>query len=74
MARRCSQRRRTYARDQVVLEFTQQAGDRVVALAFRRLRHPGKRDQLTWWPLGALNSHVWALAFIEGRGYRERGL
>jgi hypothetical protein len=34
MARRCLQRRRTRAYDQAVLECTQQAGDRVVSLAF----------------------------------------
>ena len=62
---------------------TQRAGG-VTSLAFSRLCRPGTRDGLAWltgfragfygqpyvWPLGTLNPHVWALAFIEGRGRR----
>jgi hypothetical protein len=64
---------------------SQQAGDRVVSLAFSRMCRPGTRDRLAWltgfragfdgkpyiWPLGTLNPHVWALGFIEGRGHRS---
>ena len=89
MARRSLQRRRTRAYDQAVLESTQQAGDDVVSLAFRRLcRARMSRGALAWlvgfragyygdpyvWPLGALDPHIWSIAFFEGRGYRERGL
>jgi hypothetical protein len=87
MARRCLQRRRTRAYDQAVLECSQQAGDRVVSLAFSRLCRSGARDGLAWltgfragfygkpyiWPLATLNPQVWAMAFIEGRGRRARG-
>ena len=83
MARRCLQRRRTRAYDQEVRKGGQQAGW-VTSLAFSRLRRHGTRDGLAWltgfragfygqpyvWPLGTLNPHVWALAFIEGRGRR----
>ena len=49
MARRCLQRRRTRAYDQAVLECTQQAGDRVVSLAFTRLCRLNKaRGALVW--------------------------
>jgi hypothetical protein len=82
MARRCLQRRRTRAYDQEVRKGGQQAGG-VTSLAFSRCRR-GTRDGLAWltgfragfygqpyvWPLGTLNPHVWALAFIEGRGRR----
>jgi hypothetical protein len=53
-----------------------------------RVCRVAKRDQLAWpvgfragyygdpyvWPLGALDPRVWARAFIEGRGYRVRGV
>jgi hypothetical protein len=85
MARRCLQRRRTPAYDQVVLKCTQQAGG-VTSLAFSRLRRPGTRGQLAWLtgyragfygapyvrPLGALDPQKWALGFLEGRGHRGR--
>ena len=85
MARRSSERRRTRAYDQAVLECTQQAGDRVVSLAFTRLcRNNKAQGALAWltgfragfygapyvWPLGTLDPHVWAVGFIEGRGSR----
>jgi hypothetical protein len=83
MARRSLQRRRICTYDQVVLECSQQA-DGVTSLALRRLWRPGTPDGLAWLtgfragfygkpyvlPLGTLNPHVWALAFIEGRGRR----
>jgi hypothetical protein len=63
--------------------------DCITSLAFWRVCRVTKRDQLAWlvgfragyygdpyvWPLlGNLDPHVWSLAFIEGRGYSERGL
>jgi hypothetical protein len=62
---------------------SREAGD-VTSLAFSRFCRHGTRDGLAWltgfragfydqpyvWPLGTLNPHVWALAFIEGRGRR----
>jgi hypothetical protein len=62
--------------------------DRVTSLAFWRIFRLDKRHQLAWlvgfragyygdpyvWPLGASDPHVWSLAFIEGRGYSERGM
>ena len=62
--------------------------DCIASLAFWCVCRLAKRDQLAWlvgfragcygdpyvWPLGALDTHIWSLAFIEGRGYRGRGL
>jgi len=62
--------------------------DRIRSRAFWRVCRLAKRDQLAWvvgfragyygdpyvWPLGPLDPHVWSIAFIEGRGYRDRGL
>ena len=62
--------------------------DRFTSLAFWRVCRLANRNQLAWlvgfragyhgdpyiWPLGALDPHIWSIAFIEGRGYRERGL
>jgi hypothetical protein len=87
MARRSSERRRTRACGQAVLECTQQAGDRVVSRAFSRLCHTNKAQAgLAWlsgfragfcgapyvWPLGALDPQDWAIGFIEGRGSRRQ--
>ena len=87
MARRYLQRRRTRAYDQVILECAQQAGDRVVSLAFTRFCRPGKtQGVLAWlsgfragfdgapyvWPLGSLDPQKWALGFLEGLSYRGR--
>lgn len=63
-------------------------GDRITSLAFWRVCRLARRNQLAWlvgfragyygdpyvWPLGALDPHIWSLAFIEGQGYREWGL
>jgi hypothetical protein len=84
MARRCLQPRRTRAYDQAVLECTQQAGDRIVSLAFERVRFPKAQGTLAWlsgfragfygapyvWPLGTLDPLIWSVGFIEGRGSR----
>ena len=87
MARRSSERRRTRAYDQAVLECTQQAGDRVVSLAFTRLCRNNKAQGALAWltgfragfygapyvsPLGTLDPHAWAVGFIEGRGSRAQ--
>jgi hypothetical protein len=87
MARRCLQRRRTCAYDQAVLECTQQAGDRVVSLTFKRLCRTNKgRGALAWLsgfgdgfygapyvrPLGTPDPQRWALGFLGDRGYRVR--
>jgi hypothetical protein len=83
MVRRWTQRRRKPSRDQAVLECTQQAGDRVVSLAFWRCCctrtgplawltgfHAGYYGAPYVWPLGPLDQQFWALGFIEGRGHR----
>jgi hypothetical protein len=81
MARRYLQRRRTRAYDQVILECAQQAGDRVVSLAFTRFCRPDKTlsgfragfDGAPYVsPLGSLDPQKWALGFLEGRSYRGR--
>jgi hypothetical protein len=87
MVRRYLQRRRTRACAQAKVDSTQQAGDRVVLLAFSRLCRTNKsQGRLAWltgfragfygapyvWPLEALDPQVWAIGFIEGRGSRGR--
>ena len=80
MARRSRERTRTVSRDQVIPGCPQQAGD-VASLASRRVCR-SNTGALAWltgyragyygdpyvWPLGALDAHIWAIAFIEGRG------
>jgi len=85
MVRRWTQRRRKPSRDQAVLECTQQAGDRVVALAFWRCCRT-RTGALAWftgfragfygapyvWPLSTLDPQVWAIGFIEARNSRRQ--
>jgi hypothetical protein len=90
MERRTRQGTRTVSRDQEVRLGSQQVApcDHITSLAFWRVCRLAKRDQLAWlvgfragyygdpyvWPLGALEPRIWSIAFIEGHGYRERGL
>jgi hypothetical protein len=68
-------------------ESAQQAGDRIVSLAFARLcctnKAQGALARLSGfragfygapyaWPLGTFDPQVWAVGFIEGRGHRGR--
>jgi hypothetical protein len=86
MARRCLQRRRTRAYDQVVREGGQQAGERVVSLAVTRLCRTNKaQDALARLggyfagfygdpyvgPRATFDPQAWTVGFIEGRGSWE---
>jgi hypothetical protein len=63
MARRCLQRRRTRAYDQAVLECTQQAGDRVVSLAFARLCRINKAQGALAW-LNGFRAGLYGAAYV----------
>ena len=78
MARRCLQRRRTCAYDQVVLECTQQAGE-LVPLADPHCAdwHAGFEAGMRGEPYvhpWDFNVTIWRAGFIEGAAHRLRRL